>query len=500
MAAFVFEFDRLWAFLHFTGLLFDWHFLPFVREWIAEEGLMKARNLFTPAVGCAALVLVSGELQADAWQKEPSYGVELGYNDNYTLQPEPTSAAGQDKIQAVSTLKAKAGLALIQLKPSYTAKIEGKLIATTYGGDVDGYVETTGGEVDTDDDGNVIYGGTELKSRVDGVVEMGLEKRQERAVWRLDAIVLTDSLLADISLDTDVENEVDNDDGSVRDDVTRTRFTITPSYLYRMSAISNFQGSISAAMASYDNTPNTDLRDYSQFKINGIYSREFTPVNSWSVDAEIQDFEADDAGQFDSISVGLGVRHKFSETTDIGLRIAQSNADFEYQTGYTVGGVGETRFTSGNVKKPLVQVTGSKNTGRTTYTLRLGTNLFGSASGEVVAANEALFNVRYQFSELMTLTWRNKFFENKSLRDKLEVDANNPTNFVATYNNSIDDTNRRYLAFEPTLNWRFSRWWVMDAGLRYQREKRDILGNSGESTYAFVGVTFSKPLGVQPES
>lgn len=469
---------------------------------------MKTRKLFSPAIACTALVLAAGELQADAWQKEPSYGVELGYNDNYTLQPEPESATATRKIQAVSTVKATAGLALVQLKPAYTARIEGKLIATAYSGDTKGYLADN---PSTDADAPKVYLGAQLEDRIDAALNVGVESRQERSTWRFDASVLTDSLLQEISLDVSEENEVDNEDGLVRDDVTRTRLTVTPSYLYRLSSISNFQGSLSAAMSDYDNTPSTSLRDYTEFKLKGRYSREFTSVNSWSVDAEIQDFEADEAGEFDNISIGLGVQHKFSETTDIGLRVAQASAGYEYQTSFlsTLDEEGAVRSvplwgarnTRGDIKKPLVQLTGSKNTGRTTYTMRFGSGLFGSASGEVVSANEALFNVKYQYSELMTFTLKNKFFENRSLRDKMvEIDGfSDDANFVRAFNASIDDANRRFLAFEPTLNWRFSRWWVMDAGFRYQREKRDGLGNSGESNYAFVGVTFSKPIEVKPE-
>lgn len=452
---------------------------------------MKTRNLFSPAISCAVLVLAAGELQADAWQKEPSYGVELGYNDNYTLQPEPESANATRKIQAVSTVKAKAGLALVQLKPAYTAKIEGKLIATAYSGDTKGYLADD--PSNTDPSAPKVYLGAELEDRIDAAINVGIESRRERSTWRFDASVLTDSLLQDISLDTGIDDVVtedeDIDDGTVRDDVTRTRLTITPSYLFKLSPISLFRTSLTVGTATYDNTPLTNLKDYNEQKLIGFYSREFTSVNSWSVDAEVRNYEADEAGQFDSAVVGLGVKHNFSETTQLGLRVAQSTTSYDY---------GDL---SGRASKPLVQLTGSKNTGRTTYSLRMGSELYGSATGDVVRADELLFNAVYQYSELMTLTWRSKLFQNKSLRDFIEEDGSNAEELLAQreYNNGIKDANRRYLALEPTLNWRFSRWWVLDTGLRYQREKRDSLGNPGESTYAFVGVTFSKPIEVKPE-
>ena len=451
---------------------------------------MKKRKLFSPAISCTVLVLAAGELQADAWQKEPSYGVELGYNDNYTLQPEPESANATRKIQEVSTVKASAGLALVQLKPAYTAIIEGKLIATAYSGDTKGYLADDPNS--TDASAPKVYRGAELEDRIDAAVNLGIESRRERSTWRFDASVLTDSLLQDISLDTATDevapDNADIDDGTVRDDVTRTRLSVTPSYLFKLSPISLFRTALTVSTATYDNTPLTNLKDYSEQKLMGFYSREFTRVNSWSVDAELRNYEADDAGQFDSAVVGLGVQHKFSETTQLGLRLAQSTTSYDYDD------------SSGRASKPLVQLTGSKNTGRTTYSLRMGAELYGSATGDVVRADELLFNAVYQYSELTTLTWRSKLFQNKSLRDKFPGAAETLTDAERAYNLGIDESNRRYLALEPTLNWRFSRWWVLDTGLRYQREKRDSLGSSGESTYAFVGVTFSKPIEAKPES
>jgi|GEM_PF-3303769 len=450
---------------------------------------MKNSKIISPVLGCAVLVLAATESHAEAWQKEPSYGLELGFNDNYTLQPEPENSAGTNRIQEVSTIKAKAGIALVQLKPAYTAKIEGKLIATGYSGDTKGYLADNPNTADPNDQR---YLGAELDDRIDGVVELGLEGRQERAVWRFDAAVVTDSLLQDISLDTNVAEEGesindDNDDGVVRDDVTRTRLSLTPSYLFKLSPVSYFRTSLTIGTATYDNTPDTDLKDYDEQKLVGLYSREFSRINSWSVDAELRNYEADEAGQFDSSVIGLGLLHKFSETTELGLRVAQSTTSYEYTDSGTK--------IKGDASKPLVQLTGSKTTGRTTYSLRLGAELYGSASGDVVRADEALFNVVYQYSELMTLTWRSKLFQNKSLRDKITAaDGATLTDDEKSYNNGIDDTNRRYLAIEPTVNWRFSRWWVLDAGLRYQHEKRDSRINPGVSNYAFVGVTFSKPI------
>lgn len=460
-----------------TGLLLG----TFSQCW-ARVRFMNIKKIITPMVGCSFLVVVAGEGQADTWQKEPSYGIELGYNDNYTLQPEPESADGTDKIQKISTVKATAGLALVQLKPAFNAKIQGKVIATGYSGDVDGYVEKLSGNID----------GALLDDRVDGVLEAGFEGRKERAVWRFDAIAASESVLQEVDLSAAVEEAVDtggtnvnNENGLVREDVTRTRLRLTPSYLYRLSPVSYIRGSVSFNMAQYDNTPNTTLSDYEEQKAQVFYSREFSPVNSWSVDAEYRNYQSDNYGEFDSQVIGLGLLHKFNETTDLGIRVAQSTTSYD------------AIVATGEESRPLVQVTGSKRTGRTTYSLKAGSELYGSAGGDVVQADELLFNVVYQFSELTTLTWRSKLFQNKSLVELLAAPGNDDER---TFNQRIEDANRRYLAFEPTLNWRFSRWWVLDAGLRYQREKRDGKKNAGESNYAFVGITFSKPIGGQEGS
>lgn len=440
---------------------------------------MYTKKTISPLLGCAVLVFFAGKSHAVAWQKEQNYGIEFGHSDNYTLHREPADAVnGTRKIQEVSTLKAKAGLALVQLKPAYTARIEGKLVATSYSGDTKGYKTSGGG-----------YEGAQLEDRVDGVFSLGLESRRERMSWRFDASLSTDSLLQDISLDTEVDNESDNDDGSVREDVTRTRLTLRPSYSYQLSPVSYMRGSLSVGTAQHDNTPNTFLTDYDEQKINGFYSREFSSVNSWNIDGELRNYEAEGAGQFDGASIGAGILHKFSEVTTLGLRVMQSTTSFEY---------GDRKGTN---SEPLIQLTGEKNTGRTTYSLRTGMRLSGSATGDVVRASELLLNIVYQYSELVTLSWRSKLFENRSLRAFVDADDSSLSEEekadARRWNKGIKDSNRRYLALEPAVNWHFKRGWVMDAGLRYQREKTD-LEEPGESNYAFVGVTFSKkPVGLQ---
>lgn len=448
---------------------------------------MKVRNRLGPLLSCAVLSVVAGKSHADAWQKEPSYGIELGYNDNYTLEPERESSEAKSKIQAVSTVKATAGLSLIQLKPAYTATISGKLIATAYSGDTEGYGVEKGSVV-----------GAVLDERVDGFFNVGLEGRRERSQWRFDAGLSADSLLQSIDLDaTDTVEQggsgnSDNEDGVVRDDVGRLRLTLTPSYLFRLSPISLVRGSLTLSNVKYENTENASLEDYEEQKLALFYSREFSPVNTWSADGELRNYDASNAGRFDSAVLGLGVSHKFTETIDFGLRVAQSTTSFEYQIGNESGGVD---ILKGRNSKPLVQLTGSKNAGRMNYSVRMGTELYGSGTGDVVKADELLFNVTFQHTELMTFTWRSKLFQNKSLRELVSAaDGEELSDADKEYNAGIEDTNRRYLAFEPTVNWQFSRWWVMDAGYRYQHEKRDGDSNPGKSNYAFVGVTFSKPI------
>jgi len=439
---------------------------------------MTIRTCIAPALtGIFLLVNASGS-SADVWQREPSYGVELGFNDNYTLKAEPESDEGTRPIQAVSTVKANAELSLKREKPAFSTVVTGRLIATSYAGDTEGYWNPRA------NDNAGAFEGAKLEPRLDGALELGMEGRQLRATWKFNASMVLDSLLQDINLDADTLNEADNNVGVARENVVRTRIAIAPSYAYKVTEVSDFTADMLLATVAYTNTENTSLSDAVDLKLNASYSRGFSPVSSWFVDGGFQSFQTTDASESSTFSAGVGIEHKLSETIDLRARVAQSTGDFNFGTEF-----GETK---GNAKRPLVELKATKETARSSYTLRLGSNLHGSAGGEVVAANELLLNVRHQVSDLMTLTLRNKFFENTSLREELSISGEHSN----AYNLSIEEANRRYLAFEPSINWRFSRWWVMDSGLRYQREKRFSNANPGESTYVFVGVTYSKPIEV----
>jgi len=381
---------------------------------------------------------------ANAWQLETSYGAQLGFDDNFKL-----NNVDEDKLE-VTSLKASVGLSAVRLSPAIQSSAGIRLDAFSF------------------DDNQ-----SELDDRVDITLRYDTRHVQPRYEWRLQATYRDDSLLQDISLDagTLVLPE-DVESGLSREDVRRGRLSIAPSYLYQLSPVSRVRVSGDISSVEHDNVEfqrgsfivTTNLVDFVSTGINAQYERDLNPINSWWTDLELQDYNSDSSEfSYQTQLLGAGFRHRFSETSDIAFRAAFRNTDFDSDA------------QSGSDDGVLAQIEANRSTGRTTYAGRVGRTLFPSGSGDVVLADELILNAVHQYSELVTLTWRNKLFQNKALRDNANAD-------------------RRFLALEPSVNWRFKRWWVLDAGLRYRREKRDNVATSGVSTAGFVGVTYSRPL------
>ncbi|MEM9601225.1 MAG: hypothetical protein AAGA11_00055 [Pseudomonadota bacterium] len=403
---------------------------------------------FNGSLAAAAVCLVSGLIaptaSAEVWRMEATYGAELSFDDNFRLNNEE-----QDQLE-VTTVRALLGLSAINRSPAARSAASIRLNAYAFDDNLD-----------------------ELENRVDATLRYDTQRIQPRSEFRFGVSFLTDSLLQEPSLDAgslvlpeDVEN------GLSRQDVRRQRVAVSPQFLYRLSPVSRMRlaGDISAV--EHDNvtfqqgsfTVSTSLVDFVSTRLRGEYERDLDPINSWSTDIEVQDYDSDDAEfGFQSQILGAGFKHRFSETADISFRGAYQNTDFK------------STAEDGSEDGFLAQVSTSRTTGRTRYTGRLGRNLFPSGSGDVVLADELIFNVVHQYSELVTLTWRNKLFQNRALRDN-------------------DNADRRFLKLEPSVNWRFKRWWVLDAGLQYRREKRDNIANPGISQAIFLGVTYRQPL------
>ncbi len=404
------------------------------------------RNATQQAIGATCLVVLASAgtpVFANAWQLEPSVGVHLETDDNFKLDN-----VAADQLE-VTYLKASAGLSAVRRAPAEQSSATVRVDAFSF------------------DDSK-----SELDDRVDFLLRYDTRRVQQRYEWTLQAALLADSLLQDIDLDAELAVEEDIDSGLSREDVRRQRLSLTPTYLYRLTPVSRLRLSGDLSSVNYDNvefqqgtfTVSTNLVDYLSTRANARYEKDINPINSWWADLELQDYKSDNSEfSYQSQLIGAGLRHRFTETSDVALRLAYRNTDFE--------SAGE----SGSDDGLLTQVEASRTTGRTRYVGRFGRTLFPSGSGDVVLADELVLNAVHQYSELMTLTWRNKLFQNKALRDN-------------------DNADRRFLALEPSLNWRFKRWWVLDAGIRYRREKRDNIATPGVSTGVFVGVSFSRPL------
>lgn len=397
---------------------------------------------------CLLFSLIAAGVQANAWRVQPSYGLEMSFDDNYLLSNQ------SDEIVDVAIARVNATLAAVKQSPAAQSRFSLGLNAYTY-------------DFSEPDDVEVV-----IDDRVDVDLRYQTRRIQPRYEFEFGLSLDTNSALSETNLNSE-QASGPPDDGLVRADVRYQRLMFSPAYLYRLTPITRFKLDGDVSVVENDNVTyvrrgisfTTQLADYTNARFRATYERDLNPINSWSADLELQEYDAEDSDtSFRSQSVGISYKHRFSETSDILFRVGYGNTDLDSASEDAASDDG-----------PLLQIQAGQYTGRTRYTARVGSALLPSSSGDVVVANELIANAVHQFSQLTTLTWRNKLFENKAVRE-------NP------------DADRRFLLLEPSINWRFRRWWVLDSGLRYRREKRDNVADPSESTAVFLGVRFSRPL------
>ena len=128
----------------------------------------------------------------------------------------------------------------------------------------------------------------------------------------------------------------------------------------------------------------------------------------------------------------------------------------------------------------LANVTLSRDTSVSRYSLRFGVDVQPSSIGSQVEAQELVADYRRALGPLLDVSVRARAYE----PDRLGA-------------NPEDEFARRFISFEPRLVWRFTRAWTTSVAYRYRRQKSRALTEPGESNALLFSLTYTPPSAVR---
>ncbi len=403
---------------------------------------MRSRSGFRGAALCILapwMFFVSGTAAGAALVIKPSVSTKFFYDDNaaLTIQPHDFSA-GSELLGALRLSRETAAMELQGL-----ARLNILLDA--------------GGDVYRDKDNQLLSLSFTRKGE--------LSRWSLSGSWRRDSIVRSVSIIDDIDEDAAAQEPDDDvDAGLVQTSIRRNRFVFKPSWSHQFSPRSEVAVRYGFDNVAFEDTKNTSLFDYQNHSLSGRHFYRITERDQFTTTLGMKQYRAASVNRdYDSYNFLVGLKHNYSES-------ASGHFEVGWQkTSYT------SSIDAGDTANYLFRVYGEKKTGLTKFSVRFGRSMFASGAGEVVNSDDLVFKMTRELSEKMRFSFHVKGFQNKSIR------RDSPW------------ANRRYVLISPTLIWKITRRWSVDASYRYRRQNRDIDSRSAESNAIYLSMRYSRP-------
>jgi hypothetical protein len=372
----------------------------------------------------------------DAWQIEPSVSFQQGYNDNFRL-----TDGNEDKVYT-SRLVGAATLSRL----TETMDINGiiRLDVVKYFGDTDN-----------------------INDRPNQLAGFNVDKKWERIALGLKTLFQRDTVLRSTELYVDPENiniEPDQtvDNNIVDQNVRRIRTDISPSLTYNLTERSDLSLAYRYFNTHYSDKQGTDLDDFTQNWVNGVFSTQVTEKDRLLVLALGSHFNPDNGENSDNFELQTGFRHEFDETTNAGFTMGARHTRVDNPDGGTDTDNGF-----------VARLQGEKRTGLTRYNARLERTLSPSGSGDQVQTTEANLIITRRLTEFLLFSVRSRAFENKSVGPR------------------ESGSSKRRWDIRPRLTWVLAPNWSLEGSYQYIRQKRFDSPDSVDSNAVFITLNYS---------
>ena len=114
--------------------------------------------------------------------------------------------------------------------------------------------------------------------------------------------------------------------------------------------------------------------------------------------------------------------------------------------------------------------------GATRYSARFAVDVLPSSVGSRVETNELTGQLDHKLSRRLDFSLRARAFE--------------PDRLGATPDN---DFARRFISFEPRIQWKYTRNWTVSAAYRYRRQRARSAPESAESNAVLFAIKYTPP-------
>ena len=469
--------------------------------------------------------LVSLPATADVWVFEPSVSLDQRFDDNYYLLP------AVDGTLHATRLVGELGLSRESQATSYSGLVR-----------IDSLLTTTN---DNGDEG--------LDSNQIAIFEAIHRSARARYGFAID--YTRDTPSRDIASDLDLDSTDTSFDSTEDSSVARQEIIIEPSYQYDLTRrlafdstvtftavdhdlpdaqdtiyeryIDSFpltaDGNFDGTPLSFDEvtiadtgpfTPSGELDDYQEAEVDFGFRYKYTPITTLTATASYSHYTAEvEPDPFavipfedlvsdpdekdirrkpkrDSISTTATFKLGFERSLTPNLLLGVDGGVYTNTTDLTDTLRAEDRPNEDISERQaaletdedgwLASISLNYDAGVTRYAAKFAVDVVPSSSGSQVETNELIGTLSHTLSPRLNLTVRASAYE----PDRLGAIAE-------------DTYARRFISFQPKIEWKAARNWTVSAAYRYRRQKAQIDPVSAESNALLFALKYTPPSEVR---
>lgn len=285
----------------------------------------------------------------------------------------------------------------------------------------------------------------------------GLSERSE--------IGLDGSFLSDSSLENQLDDPADIDQGLSSYNIRRNKLDLAPSWTYALTERSGLDLAYEFIGVAYgDNKERADLENYLYNSAVGRLFYRWTERTTVSGIPQVFGYTSSDSeNHFTGGSLSIGLEHRFSETLSAALAFGGYNTDFDIddQTSSASGGL----FSASLIKRGE----------RTRVRGLVSRTLRPSGSGQMREADQVLLGVKRSITPQVDFSFRARYLKTRNI--------------------GVGNSNeRQYVLVEPGITWHLNERLDLAATYRYRsKEDQGIGETTAESNQGVVSLIYNWP-------
>ena len=325
------------------------------------------------------------------------------------------------------------------------------------------------------------YSGEEGLDRDDSALELMSLFKTERSTWQLDASRKRDSAV--------ISESVDADTGTVEALKERETDTVSPTWTWMYSPITQLQLALRQTDVSYEeNSLNAGLYDYRYRSAGATLGKRLSELNQVFLYGGYSEFHVP-ITRFDSetLNVQAGITRNFSESTKGTLQAGRRQTDSFTKGGtpiytYYQAGLTVYRIQTGVTQDSRTRSTGSVFTGSletktesTDWNFSLSRSLEPSGSGGQVEQDQFKFTFK------------------KRLSLRMGINIYGSASKLRTQEGNISNSDHTFYDLGPGAYWQWTREWSVGTNYRYARVKRVYENEAADSNSMNLWLTY-RPL------